>query len=128
MIKNANALQTNGLSSFLSRRERFRTFSIDTYLATDLKFLDTVEAPTLAEYMLRRNNLAKALVAEGVDAFVVEPGYTFSYYANITQPQWEPWEPEERPFFMIIQPEKVPNGEVVANTSFLVPHFEEQRA
>jgi Xaa-Pro aminopeptidase len=67
-------------------------------------------------------------VAEGVDAFVVEPGYTFSYYANITQPQWEVWEPEERPFLMVVRPETSSDGNIVANTSFLVPHFEEGRA
>ena len=81
----------------------------------------------MEDYILRRNNLAKALVAEGVDAFVVEPGYTFSYYANVTQSEWEPWEPEERPFIMIIRPELLPGGKIVANTSFLVPHFEEIR-
>ena len=59
---------------------------------------------------------------------MVEPGYTFSYYANITQPQWEVWEPEERPFVMVIRPEKLSDGSIVANTSFLVPHFEETRA
>ncbi|USP78705.1 hypothetical protein yc1106_05979 [Curvularia clavata] len=63
-----------------------------------------------------------------MDAFVVEPGYTFSYYANVTQHDWEPWEPEERPFLMVIRPQKLSTGEVVANTSFLVPHFEETRA
>lgn len=84
--------------------------------------------PSTHEYVLRRNNLAKALVAEDMDAFVVEPGYTFSYYANVTQPNWEPWEPEERPFLMIIRPQTLSTGEVVANTSFLVPHFEETRA
>ena len=40
----------------------------------------------------RRDRLALALVADGVDAFVVEPGYTFKYYANISQPEWEVWE------------------------------------
>lgn len=59
---------------------------------------------------------------------MVEPGYTFSYYANITQPQWEVWEPEERPFVMVIRPEKLSDGSIAANTSFLVPHFEETRA
>jgi len=31
-------------------------------------------------------------VADDVDAFVVEPGYTFKYYANVSQPEWEVWE------------------------------------
>jgi Xaa-Pro aminopeptidase len=51
-------------------------------------------------------------------------GYTFSYYANITQQQWEVWEPEERPFLMIVQPGAT--GE--AKTTFLVPSFEAERA
>lgn len=108
--------------------KRFRKCAIDKYLSTGLPFLKAVERPPLKEYILRRNNLAEALVADGIDAFVVEPGYTFSYYANVTQPEWEPWEPEERPFLMIIRPERLSDGNIVANTSFLVPHFEEMRA
>lgn len=111
-----------------SKKGTFKQCSIDTYRATGLKFLDTAVRPPVEEYVLRRNNLAKTLAIEGVDAFVVEPGYTLSYYANITQPQWEVWEPEERPFVMVIRPEKLSDGSVVANTSFLVPHFEETRA
>ena len=121
-------LHNRGLTLFRSKQEQFRKCSIETYLATGLSFLDTAERPPLEEFVLRRNNLAKALKAEGIDAFVAEPGFTFSYYANITQSQWEPWEPEERPFLMIIRPETSSNGDIVANTSFLVPHFEETRA
>lgn len=125
-----NYIEYNGhpVSPQKSKKMAFRECSIDKYRATGLKFLDTAERPPVDEYVLRRNNLAKALAIEGIDAFVVEPGYTFSYYANITQPQWEVWEPEERPFVMVIRPEKMPDGSVVANTSFLVPHFEETRA
>lgn len=116
-------------SSYKStKKEKFKSCSIDTYRATGLEFLDTAERPPVDEYVLRRNNLARALAVEEVDAFMVEPGYTFSYYANITQPQWEVWEPEERPFVMVIRPEKLSNGNIIANTSFLVPHFEETRA
>ncbi|KAH5148959.1 hypothetical protein HBH70_033560 [Parastagonospora nodorum] len=128
LLWNFSSIQKNGLTVLNLKQQQFRQCSIDAYLATGLPFLDTAERPPLDEYVLRRNNLAKALVAEGVDAFVVEPGYTFSYYANITQPQWESWEPEERPFLMVVRPEKSANGEIVANTSFLVPHFEEERA
>lgn len=46
----------------------------------------------LEEFVARRDRLANALVQDGVDAFVVEPGYTFSYYANISQKDWEVWE------------------------------------
>ncbi|TLD30546.1 hypothetical protein PspLS_01841 [Pyricularia sp. CBS 133598] len=79
------------------------------------------------EFIERRDRLAKALVADGVDAFVLEPGYTFQYYANISQQDWEPWEPEERPFLMLILPQTSPTGEIIAKTSFLAPHFEEGR-
>lgn len=72
--------------------------------------------------------MARALKKDKIDAFVVEPGYTFSYYANVTQPQWEVWEPEERPFLMVIRPQQLKDGSIVANTTFLVPHFEEVRA
>ncbi|KAJ4402799.1 hypothetical protein N0V91_007020 [Didymella pomorum] len=111
-----------------SKKNAFKKCSVDKYRATGLKFFDNAERPPVEEYVLRRNNLAKALAIEKIDAFVVEPGYTFSYYANITQPQWEVWEPEERPFVMVIRPEELSDGSIVANTSFLVPHFEETRA
>lgn len=111
-----------------SKFERFRRCSVDRYLATGLEFLHGVNPPPLEEYILRRDNVANALIAEGLDAFVVEPGFAFSYFANVTQQQWEPWEPEERPFLMIIRPQRLQNGQVIANTSFLVPHFEEMRA
>jgi hypothetical protein len=47
----------------------------------------------------------------------------------LTPNHQEVWEPEERPFLMIIQPSLSPsNGEITARTSFLVPHFEVERA
>ena len=49
------------------------------------------------------------------------------YYGNISQLDWEPWEPEERPFLMVILPQTSPNGSVTAKTAFLSPHFEEGR-
>ena len=49
------------------------------------------------------------------------------YYGNISQPDWEPWEPEERPFLMLVLPETSASGEVTAKTAFLAPHFEEGR-
>lgn len=82
-----------------------------------------------------------------MDAFVVEPGYTFKYYANVSQPEWEVWEvrvqsilqsiyphtnvpkPEERPYLMIVQPfHDHGSGTITANTSFLCPAFEAERA
>lgn len=61
-------------------------------LDTDLYFLEGVTPPSLQHFESRRNRLAQALIADGADAFILEPGYTFKYYANISQPDWEPWE------------------------------------
>jgi Xaa-Pro aminopeptidase len=67
-------------------------------------------------------------MADGVDAFIVEPGYTFQYYANISQQDWEPWEPEERPFLMVVEPYRNSStGDIQAMTTFLVPSFEVER-
>lgn len=45
-------------------------------LHRNTSFLD-VEPIKADEFIERRDRLAKALVADGVDAFVLEPGYTF---------------------------------------------------
>jgi Xaa-Pro aminopeptidase len=50
--------------------------------------LDSASPLPLSEFVQRRDNLAKALVEDGIDAFIVEPGYTFQYYANVSQPDW----------------------------------------
>jgi Xaa-Pro aminopeptidase len=94
----------------------------------DPYFLRNAHPITAEEFILRRDQLAKALHRSGVDAFVLEPGYTFQYYGNISQTDWEPWEPEERPFLMIVQPDvNDMTGNITAKTSFLSPHFEEGR-
>ena len=49
------------------------------------------------------------------------------YYGNISQTEWEPWEPEERPFLMLVLPQIAADGSVSAKTAFLAPHFEEGR-
>lgn len=56
---------------------------------TNLEFLSTAHPLPIQEFVSRRDRLARALDSEGFDAFLVEPGYTFSYYANVSQPQWE---------------------------------------
>ncbi|KAF3068211.1 hypothetical protein CFAM422_008094 [Trichoderma lentiforme] len=94
---------------------------------SDLSFLDPAKPIQPAEFFLRRDRLAQALAANNVDAFVLEPGYTFQYYGNISQQDWEPWEPEERPFLMLIMPQTSSDGSVSAKTAFLSPHFEEGR-
>ncbi|KAI1653939.1 Prolidase/Aminopeptidase P-like protein [Daldinia decipiens] len=96
-------------------------------LQADLSFLDGASPIGKSEFIERRDRLARALVASDVDAFVVEPGYTFQYYGNTSQSDWEPWEPEERPFLMIILPVRSESGAVSAKTAFLAPHFEEGR-
>ncbi|KAI2606677.1 metallopeptidase family M24 [Hypoxylon sp. NC1633] len=96
-------------------------------LHSDLSFLDSAKPITIDEFLERRDRLAQALESSGVDAFVLEPGYTFQYYGNISQTDWEPWEPEERPFLMLILPQTSASGEVTAKTAFLSPHFEEGR-
>lgn len=70
----------------------FEACSIDNFRGTGYPFLDTAVPMTVEDFEDRRDRLAQALVADGVDAFVVEPGYTFKYYANISQPEWEVWE------------------------------------
>ncbi|PTB69156.1 Prolidase/Aminopeptidase P-like protein [Trichoderma citrinoviride] len=100
--------------------------SIDN-LKADLSFLDGAKPIEAAEFLLRRDRLAQALAANKVDAFVLEPGYTFQYYGNVSQHDWEPWEPEERPFLMLIMPQASPDGSISAKTAFLSPHFEEGR-
>lgn len=113
----------------------FHTTTVDTVqecaianLHHDLSFLDDASPITAAEFVDRRDRLARALAASDIDAFVLEPGYTFQYYANTSQFDWEPWEPEERPFLMLVLPERSPStGAVRAKTAFLAPHFEEGR-
>lgn len=97
-------------------------------LHEDLSFLDGAAPIAADEFLARRDRLAQALVAStpAVDAFVLEPGYAFQYYANTSQADWEPWEPEERPFLMLVLPE-VYDGQVRARAAFLAPHFEEGR-
>ncbi|KAI0835791.1 Prolidase/Aminopeptidase P-like protein [Hypoxylon sp. FL0890] len=96
-------------------------------LHADTSFLDKATPIGKDEFLERRDRLARALVASEVDAFVLEPGYTFQYYANTSQIDWEPWEPEERPFLMLIMPLSSESGVVSAKTAFLAPHFEEGR-
>ncbi|KAJ4390186.1 hypothetical protein N0V93_007660 [Gnomoniopsis smithogilvyi] len=97
-------------------------------LHQDLSFLDQAKPIESDEFIERRDRLARALSASNVDAFVLEPGYTFQYYGNISQTDWEPWEPEERPFLMVVMPEtSVTTGEIKAKTAYLSPHFEEGR-
>lgn len=57
-------------------------------LHKDLSFLAPAVPITAKEFIDRRDRLAKALAASSVDAFVLEPGYTFQYYGNISQVDW----------------------------------------
>lgn len=73
------------------RLRNFQDCAINNLLETGLPFMN-VEPIAVSDFEERRDRLAQALVAEGVDAFVVEPGYTFKYYGNVSQPEWEVWE------------------------------------
>ncbi|GKZ37904.1 hypothetical protein AbraIFM66950_009736, partial [Aspergillus brasiliensis] len=68
--------------SSVSRYHAFEKCSIENLRETGYYFLDTAAPITVEEFDERRNRLARALIADGADAFVVEPGYTFKYYAN----------------------------------------------
>jgi Xaa-Pro aminopeptidase len=112
-----------------NKLKQFQECSISNLLSTNLPFLDSASPLTVEEFVTRRRRLASALLTDGIDAFIVEPGYTFQYYANISQKDWEVWEPEERPFLMIVQPEGGKAGSPVrARTTFLAPSFEVERA
>lgn len=52
-------------------------------LHSDLSFLDRAKPITADEFVGRRDRLAQALAASGVDAFVLEPGYTFQYLSPL---------------------------------------------
>jgi hypothetical protein len=73
------------------RLKDFQRCAIDNLLETGLPFMDMAPI-AVSDFEERRDRLAQALVAEGADAFVVEPGYTFKYYGNVSQPEWEVWE------------------------------------
>lgn len=118
------------LNPVASRLQAFQNCSLHSLLAGNLSFLYTAHPLPVSEFVTRRTRLADALWRDEVDAFIVEPGYTFSYYANITQKDWEVWEPEERPFLMVVQalsPELMSKHATV-ETTFLVPSFEAERA
>lgn len=74
-----------------NRLRDFQNCAIDNLLETGLPFMN-VAPIAVSDFEERRDRLAQALVAEGADAFVVEPGYTFKYYGNVSQPEWEVWE------------------------------------
>lgn len=48
-------------------------------LHNDLSFLDQAKPIEADEFISRRDRLAQALASSKVDAFVLEPGYTFQY-------------------------------------------------
>ncbi|KAI0977596.1 peptidase M24, structural domain-containing protein [Xylaria arbuscula] len=120
-------LRTNlGVSKSSPTLAEIQKCSIDNFHA-NLSFFNSAKTIHTDEFLDRRERLAQALVASDADAFVLEPGYTFQYYGNVSQKDWEPWEPEERPFLMLILPIISQSGDISATTAFLAPHFEEAR-
>ena len=77
------------LRSIPSHLQSFQDCSISNFQA-NLSFLDTAHPLTVSEFAHRRDRLAQALESDGLDAFVVEPGYTFSYYGNVRMSQARP--------------------------------------
>jgi Xaa-Pro aminopeptidase len=131
LFKNASNTSLSSLCNFRHHHHipdvaKVQQCSI-TNFKSNLSFLDNAQPIQATEFLQRRDRLAQALVRNKVDAFVLEPGYTFQYYGNISQVDWEPWEPEERPFLMLIMPQISADGKVSAKTAFLSPHFEEGR-
>jgi hypothetical protein len=84
-----------------NRLEEFQQCAISKLLDTGLPFLKKASPIAVQDFQERRDRLAEALVAEDVDAFVVEPGYTFKYYGNVSQPEWEVWEVSRNTNFKI---------------------------
>lgn len=70
------------LTSFYGRASRDNAFDIAKQctinnLHSNLSFLDPAVPIAADEFLERRDRLARALVESKVDAFVLEPGYTF---------------------------------------------------
>lgn len=59
-------------------------------LHKNTSFLDSARPITADEFVQRRDRLAQALVASDVDAFVLEPGYTFQYAAQLQDARLSP--------------------------------------
>jgi hypothetical protein len=60
-------------------------------LQRNTSFLDGVMPISAKDFIRRRDRLAGALHEMNIDAFVLEPGFTFQYYGNVSQLDWEPW-------------------------------------
>lgn len=65
-------------STTFSAADKAQRCAIDN-LHRDLSFLDRAKPISAEEFVGRRDRLAQALAASEVDAFVLEPGYTFQY-------------------------------------------------
>ncbi|KAL9937521.1 hypothetical protein V8E36_003930 [Tilletia maclaganii] len=107
--------------------------TFDEVVACSIKGLDksSLDAPLVEpipfdEYVQRRDRIAHALVEEGLDAYIVEPGADFTYLANLTS--WEDWGPTERPFLLIIEPIRTSSNRTRARSTILTPAFELIRA
>lgn len=95
-------------------------------LHSDLSFLYNDRHIQTSEFISRCESLTTALTEASVEAFDIKPGYTFRHHANISQADWEPWEPEKWPFLTIVRPViDQACGYSTARTMFLAPHSEE---
>ncbi|KAK4703142.1 hypothetical protein P7C70_g3081, partial [Phenoliferia sp. Uapishka_3] len=85
------------------------------------------------EFLERRDRFARALKSDGHDAFIVEPGFTFVYLANISSVRFAQLffeRPTDFEMPSISSSGKSPEDPsiIIAHTTFLVPAFELQRA
>lgn len=72
------------LKNIPARLKSFQDCSIRSLFAdTNLDFLSTAHTINSSEFVERRDRLARALVEDGLDAFIVEPSYTLQYYVNV---------------------------------------------
>jgi hypothetical protein len=66
--------QHDHTTSHASTVSDFRSCSIQNFQATQFPFLEGVRPITHDEFVARRQRLAQALLSDGANAFVVEPG------------------------------------------------------
>ncbi|KAG8678780.1 hypothetical protein FRC08_017521 [Ceratobasidium sp. 394] len=77
-------------------------------------------------FLARQHALARVLHNQGIGAYIVEPGASSTYFANVSARQWRT---SERVFLVVITPavDRI-SGDVEARVSLLAPEFEQDRA
>ncbi|TCD66692.1 hypothetical protein EIP91_001046 [Steccherinum ochraceum] len=78
-----------------------------------------------SSYLTRQQTLAETLHSLNSSAYIVEPGASASYFANLSSSSWHL---SERPLLLIVTPDVDEHGAVHAQVSILTPSFEATRA